>query len=221
MNNIYKTGGSQIVIEYPQELNGGGTWMAKNFVIALEKVYPNRKFKSGLEWCSGPGFIGFELLARQLCSEMDFMDLHPPALENIKNTIKSNNLDYNIDCILADRIEQLPNKKYDLIVGNPPHFNKKNHPRYATDADLRRRTLDIDLSIHKNFFNCISDFLSDDGVIVICETYSKRMTKEGLVIGPGIHFHELSPLIASNGFVICDIHTTKNRENYYMVLKKK
>jgi len=215
----YITGGDSITIEHPKELDGGGTWMSVDFLDTLEKTYPNRKFNKALEWCSGPGFIGFELLARQKCNEIDFMDLHIPALDNIKETIHKNNLSYNINCILADRIEQLPHKKYDLIVGNPPHYTEKLFPEQNSEEseDSCRRTLDLDLEIHRNFFQEISNYLTDDGVILISETYYKRMQNKEL-FEVGIHYHRLAPIIVQNGFHITNLHS--NDYLYYMVIEK-
>jgi len=212
----YKTGGDSITIEYPKELDGGGTWMFVDFLDILEKIYPNRKFNKALEWCSGPGFIGFELLARQKCNEMDFMDLHAPALDNIKETIHKNNLSYNINCILADRIEQLPSKKYDLIVGNPPHYTEKVYPEHELE-DCCRRTLDIDLKIHRNFFQEISNYLTDDGVILISETYYKRIQNNELYEA-GIHYHRLASMLVQNGFRVKTLHSSD--DIYYMVIEK-
>jgi methylase of polypeptide subunit release factors len=212
----YVTGGDRITIEHSRELDGGGTWISVDYLDTLEKAYPNRKFNKALEWCSGPGFIGFELLARKICNEMDFMDLHMPALDNIKQTICKNNLSYNINCILADKIEQLPPKKYDLIVGNPPHFTKKVFPQHAYE-DFCRRTLDIDLKIHRNFFEEISNYLADDGIILISETYFKGMRNNKL-FEAGIHYHQLSPMIAQNGFRMTTLHS--NEYLHYLVIEK-
>jgi methylase of polypeptide subunit release factors len=144
------------------------------------------------------------------------MDLHAPALDNIKETIHKNNLSYNINCILADRIEQLPSKKYDLIVGNPPHYTEKVYPEHELE-DCCRRTLDIDLKIHRNFFQEISNYLTDDGIVLLCETYYKRIQNNKL-FEIGIHYHRLAPIIVQNGFRVKTLHSSD--DSYYMVIEK-
>jgi hypothetical protein len=80
----YVTNGQRkISIDFMGFLNGGGTWGSVRFINTLQKYYPNKSFQKCLEWCSGPGFIGFELLSNNICSELSFMDIYQPALDNM------------------------------------------------------------------------------------------------------------------------------------------
>lgn len=217
----YVTHNNRVTIEYEKELDGGGTWLAPAYVCALDKYYSNRTFSNGLEWCSGPGFIGFEIMSRDICTNFDFMDLHQPALDNIKTTIKNNNLTQNIECLLSDEIGKLPAKKYDLIVGNPPHYTEMHFLEQRSSADCHRRTMDIDLEIHKEFFKNIINYLTDDGVIITSGTYIHR--KHYDIPEIGIHFHRFYPLIRDSGLKLIDVHVDEGtvNESYYMVLEKK
>lgn len=213
----YVTHDNRVTIEYEKELDGGGTWMTPAFIYALEKYYPNRKFTNGLEWCSGPGFIGFEIMSREICANFDFMDLHKPALDNVKTTIKNNNLTQHIECHLVDEIVKLPAKKYDLIIGNPPHYTDVHFPEQRSSIDCYRRTMDIDLKIHREFYKNIPNYLTDTGVIITSGTYMHR--KQHDIPEVGIHFHRFYPLIKDSGLKLIDVHVVN--ECYYMVLEKK
>ncbi len=59
----WAVGSTRVFYEYA--LDGGGTWEAPHFVSVVRSILQTegiREFKNCLEWCSGPGFIGFALL---------------------------------------------------------------------------------------------------------------------------------------------------------------
>ena len=190
---------------------------ASEFSEILQKFYPKRKFENCLEWCSGPGCVGFEALSRNICSHITFMDKHKPAIDNVLETVKINDLHDEISTIVAEKISQLPNKKYDLVLGNPPHFSKKLFPKHDGE-DSYRRSIDQDLKIHREFFETISNYLTDDGVIIISGTYSKKHTKE-----IGINPHTLFPLIKESSLELITTLGTVSKISgvYYTLLSKK
>lgn len=164
-------GDKKISIDFMGFLNGGGTWASTRFINVIQKYYPNKSFQKCLEWCSGPGFIGFELLSNNICSELSFMDIYQPALDNITDTIKNNGLTDKIILHNVGKLSELPREKYDLIVGNPP-WHKKAPARFAVkdgkyNSDFIRRNVDENLTIHKEFFNNVGDFLTDNGVVIV------------------------------------------------------
>jgi len=164
----YVTSGQrEIVIDFMGSLNGGGTWESSRFIKTLQKYFPNKHFNKCLEWCSGPGFIGFELLSNNICSELSFMDIYKPALDNISETIKNNQLADSIAIHNVDRISALPEMKYDLIVGNPPWHKKVPNRFLREDDDFIRRNVDENLAIHSEFFNNVGNYLVRGGTIIV------------------------------------------------------
>lgn len=89
---------------------------------------------------TGSGCIALAL-KKELDSCVDAVDISEPALEVAKNNAKKNNLEINF--YNGDMLKPL-NKKYDLIISNPPYISKNekimdivknNEPHIALYAD--------------------------------------------------------------------------------------
>ena len=76
-----------IKVSYSWRLNGGGIILAYEFVRIISKKIS--KVDHVFEYCAGPGFIGFALLANNLCDRLTLADVNPKAIEAIKETIKN------------------------------------------------------------------------------------------------------------------------------------
>jgi len=151
-------------VSYNSDEDGGGTWFGQEYVTVIRNRYPGR-FKRCLEWCSGPGFIGFALLAHDLCEHIVLMDQHLPLTESVKETIDRNQVESQVTFYCCDRIEQLPeHEKFDLIVANPPHYLE-----CPGDANYQRIAVDPDWSAHREFYNHIRQHMNPDAVILLQE----------------------------------------------------
>ena len=62
----------------------GGILRAPMFLEILEKIDKSKKYDHCLEWCSGPGFIGYSILSAGICSRLDLADIWKPALDAAK-----------------------------------------------------------------------------------------------------------------------------------------
>lgn len=170
-------------VTYDQSLEGGGIDQRRDFIYIINKI-GKPLYQNALEWCSGPGVIGFELLGFNKTKHINFMDYHKPAIDScIDNSIK-NKVEDKVSVYLSDNIKSLPNdKKFDLVVANPPHmFNmsadRNGFPDEATEKELfenqKRIVLDQDMKIHKEFFANIRDKITDDADIFISEWGNSR-----------------------------------------------
>ena len=159
-----------ITVFYTDELDGGGTTFGQDYLKIIPRL-SRKKFDRVYEWCSGPGFIGFSLLAHGYCKTLCLSDVHPKAIEVIKKTIKFNNLENKVSVYLSDSLDQIPiEEKWDLVVGNPPHYSKK----FKTDGlseDQKRIVLDEGLNTHKKFFNKVGQHLNENGIILLQENW--------------------------------------------------
>lgn len=167
LKKIYKT--NDIFVCYNDELDGGGISFSKYFLDYLEKNYSSRKFDNCLEWCSGPGFIGFSILSKNICNCLHFLDFYPPVEKCIELSKKINKkYSDRIFFYLSNVLESIPeNIKFDLIVGNPPMYNVDP---YKIPVERQRRYKDENWSTHKKFFETVSSFLTDDGVVLLIES---------------------------------------------------
>jgi methylase of polypeptide subunit release factors len=114
-------------------------------------------------------------------------DVWEPNKPAVLQTILENNLDQKAHFVLSDNFKSIPEQTFDLIVANPPHFN--GDP-YVAHYDEPRKYKDLDWSIHKNFFDNVGNYLTQDGVIILAEnvwgsnpdTFKDMITKNNLKI---------------------------------------
>jgi hypothetical protein len=139
-----------IDISYRSELDGGGTKFGQQFIPFL-KSHGMPKQKRVLEWCSGPGFIGFSMLGNGLCETLCLSDINPAAVASCQHTVRVNKLGDGVSVDQSDNLKSIPRSEmWNLIVSNPPHFIDQ----YEGDI----RTHDPNWQIHRNFFETVSAF---------------------------------------------------------------
>ncbi len=150
-----------INVSYLWKLNGGGIIFSYEFVrLITQKI---GKVDHVFEYCAGPGFIGFNLLANNLCDKLTLADVNPEAIEAIKETIKNNNLEDKVTVYESDGLRNIPEyEKWDLVVGNPPWL-----PCSRKKVDIR--VCDTNNNVHKDFYQNINKFLNPDGNILFIE----------------------------------------------------
>ncbi len=80
-----------------------------------------------LDIFSGSGCIGIALLKNIQNCNVDFSEINPLYIKQIKKNIKINNLkkrNYNI--FTSDIFKNIPPKKYNCILANPPYISKSS-----------------------------------------------------------------------------------------------
>jgi len=161
---------------YTNDTNGGGDHFATEYMDTVRKWYTS--VDHVLEWCSGPGFIGFGMLASGIAKNVTLSDMHLPAIELAQHT-KENNLTFtdNINVVHGKNLENV-NGTFDLIVGNPPHWPTAeaaantlgfDSTQYGHVEDI---LVDPDWNSHKEFFKQAKQILSENGVILLQENYT-------------------------------------------------
>lgn len=165
-----KFNAGDIAVHYADWLDGGGTGFGQNYSKVIKKIYPNRKFKHCMEWCAGPGFIGFRILSDQLCEQLTLVEGYYPAIQSLETTYKNLQEQYKTvtNIVHLSDISNLDKTlQFDLIVGNPPFFNQKT---FYNSWMAERTSFDWGWKTHNNFFQHISNHLTDDGRILLQES---------------------------------------------------
>jgi methylase of polypeptide subunit release factors len=190
-----------ITVSYLSRLDGGGMGFGQEFIrVAREKI---GKVDHIFEFCSGPGFIGFSLLAHNLCEKLTLADVNPDAVTVCKETISKNNLQGRVSVYLSDCLDQVPeDEKWDLVVGNPPHWPSSDE-KYHEDITM----FDPDLIIHKKFYKDIHKFLKPNGSVLLQE--NERATSA----------ENFTQMIRGNGLEIIDVFKAKPLSLFECVLK--
>lgn len=151
-----------IEVVWRKELSGGGLSYGQQYVPVVQQLFG--KVDTICEFCAGPGFIGFSLLAHGLCNKLVLCDINPKAIEVIKETIERNKLQGKVSYYLSNGLTDVPKtEKWDLVVSNPPHF--------AVDAGQGILSNDEDWKLHKHFYENIHQFLTPNGSVLFQENY--------------------------------------------------
>jgi 16S rRNA G966 N2-methylase RsmD len=199
-------GDKPITVLYTADLDGGGTTFGKDYVPVIKSKYPNKKFSKVFEWCSGPGFIGYNLLSHNLCDYLCFSDLSYQAIKMVELTsaYQNNNCDNYVSSYLIKDLALMPTKEmFDLVVANPPHF--KNNVSFLSNTN--RICSDHDWKSHQNFFQHIKLHLNKDGIILLQEN------KQGSQV------EDFKTMIINAGLQITDYFDSAIDPYYYIEIR--
>lgn len=162
VNCGWKTG--PLTVNYHPFFDAGGTDHAGPIGKYLQSRFTNREFKRGCEAFSGPGFIGFHMLALGLVQSMDFMDINSQVIKRVQGTIIQNQLADKCVARVSDNFTDIPaGERYDIIVGNPPwsfQFQNDDNVLIANDPDWK---------IHSQFYQQVREHLNPEGIVVLLE----------------------------------------------------
>jgi hypothetical protein len=79
-----------LAVCYTPELVGGGERYGQDYrAFVAQHLGPVHRV---FEWCAGPGFIGFSLLAHGLCRSLCLADINPAAVAACRETVRRNGL---------------------------------------------------------------------------------------------------------------------------------
>lgn len=172
----------EIDVYWKRSLQGGGHTFGQQFVeLAAGREWP--RDQRVMEWCAGPGFIGFSLLAHGYCDSLCLADINPRAVEACRRTVRENGLEDRVTVHHSDNFDAIPpDAQFDLIVGNPPHFVDSNVGNI--------RAHDPEWRVHEGFFASVDRHLAPNGTILLQEnnlgssaaTFRPMIERNGLKI---------------------------------------
>lgn len=144
-------------------LDGGGSSQAGSFVEVLKPLLGDQPRERCLEWCSGPGFLGFSVLNRGLCQTLVLADINPRVAPGIERTIAENGLEGLVSYYISDNLRQVPKSlTFDLVLGNPPWAYRKieglANPLIPNDPGW---------GIHREFFSTVGERLTSQALLVV------------------------------------------------------
>lgn len=204
-------------VSYRLRLDGGGKQFAPEYVRML-RTRPEssgRQFRHAFEWCSGPGFLGFTLLAEGLCERLCLADINPEAAECVRRTIRRNGLQDRVTVYTSDNFHKIPaSERFDLVIGNPPNYFALNpgHPSFAIyGEDLRPN--DRDWKAHLDFYANVGRHLLPGALLMIDEIdvfesqvipswFPSRIPYD---IRPRPAIEDFRPMIAQAGLELIDV----------------
>jgi len=145
-----------------EDLDGGGSGFGQDYIRALREIGLTNSSRV-FEFCAGPGYIGYSLLARSLCRSLALADINPVAVQAARLTAEFNGLTDRVSVYQSDGLDQIPpSEKWDLVVSNPPHFIKWT-------GNGKMRCEDLGWQIHRKFYSQVKNFLSPGGSVFLQE----------------------------------------------------
>ena len=192
------------------ETDGFGFKTCQEAVSIFHQFADGRKFDNALEWCCGPGYYGLGIWKTGLVRTVSFNDIAPESKEVMGRTFEDNDIDFPF--YLSDNFDDIPKQKFDLIVGNPPHFNFS----IPFDDDLKpdhhedRKMRDLDWEVHKKFYRQVGEYLSDDGSIMLMENWK------------GSSVETFKSMWEENGLHLTKFYSSEDKEsrNYYIEVRR-
>jgi methylase of polypeptide subunit release factors len=145
-------------------LDGGGARFGQDYLRVVRKlpVKPRTVF----EWCSGPAFIAFSLLANRLCDRLCLADVNLDAVEACRRTVEANNLSERVSIYHSNCLDGIPShERWDLVIGNPPHLGTDEDRHWGPSILYK----DVNWTIHRRFWGEVHKFLNRDAVVLIQE----------------------------------------------------
>lgn len=208
----------KILVAFERDLIGGGTSFGQAYIPFVKENFS--KVDHVFEWCAGPAFIGFSLLAHGLCNSLTLADKEQAAVDAAMASVHVNGLTRVVRVHRSDCLDDIPpQESWDLVVGNPPH----------SQVDKVMRDLpsiiyyDRDWSAHHRFYSQVSGFLRPGGSVLIIEDgrYSNPSDFKPMIEKAGLQWvgsFDAKPTIKQAGLQWESRPDAE--ENYYFVWSK-
>lgn len=165
--------GSNLTIYHHPILDGGGSHLASPFVQLLRSE--RRQLGTVFEFCSGPGYIAFALLASGLAQNIVLGDVNPVAVACARKTVRLNPwLRSRVRVHLSNGTHGLPlseRGRFDTVVTDWPNYERFVGPFHTFFAEEHGelRGEDPGWRLHREFYGGIRPFLARGGRLYIEE----------------------------------------------------
>lgn len=166
------------------DLHGEGMTVGQDYMRALNSL-GLRPVDRLFEFCAGPGYIGYSLLANGFCKHLVLADINPVAVEVARKTARMNRLEDKVTVYRSDVFDAIPqSERWDLVVSNPPHFL----PQTTDHTDIK--AFDPGWQIHRRFYAGVKAHMNPGGLVVMQENargVPKDLTPPMIIEGGGRH----------------------------------
>ena len=124
-----------------------------------------------LELCTGSGCLAVLAAHAFPNADIDAVDLSQPALEVATRNVDEYNLDERIALFEGDLFAPLPERRYDVIITNPPYVNADSMAalpaEYRHEPEMALAGGADGMDIVRRILSQARNWLTDDGVLVI------------------------------------------------------
>lgn len=124
-----------------------------------------------LDMCTGSGCLAILSALYFEYAQIDAVDISKPALEVAHKNIDHYGLEKRINLIASDLFSSLKNKRYDLIISNPPYVNAESMsqlPKEYQHEPQNALSSGIDgLDATRKILESAAEHLTEDGLLLV------------------------------------------------------
>ncbi|WP_027793598.1 50S ribosomal protein L3 N(5)-glutamine methyltransferase [Paraburkholderia acidipaludis] len=124
-----------------------------------------------LELCTGSASLAILAAHAFPNADIDAVDLSAPALEVARRNVEEHGLDDQIALFEGDLFAPLPERRYDVIVTNPPYVNAESMqalpPEYRHEPEMALAGGADGMDIVRRIIGQARNWLTDEGVLVV------------------------------------------------------
>ena len=148
-----------------------------------ENLYPwiddPEKIFSALDLCSGSGCLGIMMAHSFQNAIIDLVDLSEKALQVAEININHYGLNDRTELIQSDLFDALKDKKYDLIISNPPYVNQASVDsfpmEFLKEPSMALGSGEEGLDHTIRIINEAKRYLNDDGILIVEIGHNKEV----------------------------------------------
>tara|TARA_Y100000768_G_scaffold255415_1_gene194122 strand:- start:1584 stop:2444 length:861 start_codon:yes stop_codon:yes gene_type:complete len=165
-----------------QYLLGKGSFYGRDFKVDKNVLIPRpetellidiikiNKYNNMLDIGTGCGCIAITAILEKITKSVDGIDISNAALSiakknaEILNTKNTNFFNCNI-------LEETPNKKYDVVISNPPYISKKEYSELSKEVknfepDIALTDSNNGMIFYKRYAEILNELLNNGGIAV-------------------------------------------------------
>lgn len=124
-----------------------------------------------LDLCTGSGCIGIACAYAFPDAEVQLSDISFDALAVAEENIQQHELEDRVFAMQSDLFDNFVGQKFDLIVSNPPYVDADDlatmPPEYHAEPEIGLGSGDDGLDFTRRLLREASDYLTDDGVLIV------------------------------------------------------
>lgn len=124
-----------------------------------------------LELCTGSGCLAIMMADAFPNSVVDAVDISPDALAVAEHNIREYKLEGRVNPIASDLYANVPFKKYDLIISNPPYVNSDSMSKlpqeYLREPQIALAGGEDGMDLVRKIVEGAADYLTPDGILMV------------------------------------------------------
>ena len=189
------------VLQYPTHMDGGGYELKDELYSLIERT-GKEHYGRALEWCSGVGPLGYDLLDKKLVDTVAFVDSHGPSIKACLANATANHVSDKVSAYVSDKIMQIPShERFDIVVANPPHSGDRQSFIESLEHlncvdNTCRIIVDDGYEALQDFYSNIKDYCNP-GADIYITTGSNQEHYVAWAAKGGLKFMGYSPLMSN------------------------